>query len=151
MPEITVHYTENLPSTDDSYKTRRFTVELKQSVPENGDITGITQRLFMVAKANVQSQVERAKSDLAIAEQNGSNGFQQPAPAAPVASNGNGNGRKATQKQIKYLFQLGQKAGLSREQVNALPQQYFSKQDFQSLTSSEASNLINTLSAKKAA
>jgi hypothetical protein len=64
MPQVTVNYTENLPSSDNSYKTRRFAMELTQEVPDGVDVTKATQSLFLFAKANVRSQVEQAKAEL---------------------------------------------------------------------------------------
>ena len=155
MLQITIHYTENLPS-DDSFKTRRFTVELTQDVPDTADINSITERLFVVAKANVEAQVARARGDLALRDMTKSNGNHQPV-ATPAATpglspqskeNGNGNGgspRLASAKQIKYLLELAKKASWSHDEIIALPAE-FNMRRFEELTSHEASALIERFS-----
>ena len=153
MPEVKVNYCENLPATDNSYKTRRFTVELTQDVADTADINGITERLFVVAKANVQAQVERARGDMALREMNGMNGKNH-APVAPQpsqpAGNSNGTPRLASQKQVKFLLELARKVGLSHDEIRALPAE-FKKTTLVSLTSQEASQLIDRFNTKKAA
>lgn len=148
MPQITVHYTENLPSSDDTYKTRRFTVELTQEVADNSDINSITERMFAVAKSNVQAQVERAKGDMALREMNGMKGNKN-APAAPQSPPSSSQ-KPASSKQIKYLLELAKKAGMDEASIRSLPSE-FQKSSFEALSSSEASKLIDSFSKKKAA
>jgi hypothetical protein len=155
MPEVTVNYTENLPSTDETYKTRRFSIEIRQQIPENIDISPIADRLFFVAKANVQAQVSKAAADIALHDMPNGQPVPQPqqsVPSRPATPPAPSNVPKpVSTKQINFLFRLGKEAGLSDEQVRALPMQYYQKAMLHDLTSQEASALIDTLGEKKKA
>jgi hypothetical protein len=162
--EIKATYSENLPSAD--YKTHRWGIELTRQVPDNVDAGTITQNLFLIAKASVRAEVERAKGDSALNEMPVGSPIQQQQPVNCTATNqqvpfqrnnpstnnnsvsGN-DSRPATQKQIKYLFNLGQKSNMSIEQVRNLAQQYYGKSSLDDLTAKEASTLIDSLSASK--
>ena len=85
---------------------------------------------------------------------------KQPAPQAENAAspngngstgNGNGaaNGHQASEKQMSYIQQLSQIRGLGVRRLEALASRMFSK-PMVSLTSFEASSLIDTLKAIKA-
>jgi hypothetical protein len=136
---------------------------MSREVADDADINGITERLFSIVKANVQSQVERAKGDIALKEMNGMNGKSpvpaaslpaQPANSAPRPADGKAGGpnnKPSSARQVSYIFRLGHKAGLSDEQVRQLPMQYYGKPDLQSLSSSDASRIIETLSDKNKA
>jgi len=149
MPEITAHYSENLPSSKESYKTRRFSCELKQVASDNTDITAITQRLFMIAKANVRSQVESAKSDLALGECNTAPTQDIQAPSPQPASTYTPQ-KLATEKQISYLLRLARKNGLSYLEIRAIPSAH-GKTRFEELSAKLVSSLIDSYNAKKAA
>ncbi len=133
--KVQVNYSENLPG--DEYKTRRWSAELSQEIPDNTDVLSATRMLFKVAKSAVRSELETAKDDSV---------FNQNQPAFVPALNG---ARLVTDKQLKYLKRLGLNAGLTPEQVNAMPYQYFKKHNLEELTSKEASSLIEILSGSK--
>lgn len=161
--EIKATYSENLPSAD--YKTHRWGIELTRQVPDNADAGTITQNLFLIAKASVRAEVERAKGDSALNDMPVGNPTHQqpvnyPTTNQPVSfqrnnistNNNSASGsdsRPATQKQIKYLFNLGQKSNMSIEQVRNLAQQYYGKNNLENLSAKEASTLIDTLSGPK--
>ncbi|MBF0431955.1 MAG: hypothetical protein HQK83_11785 [Fibrobacteria bacterium] len=147
--EIKINYSENLPGNQ--YKTRRWSAELSQQVPDNTDVNTATRTLFEVAKSAVRAEVERAKGDNAF------NSFSQPTTVPPNTTapntgnfNQTNNGTKvASEKQIRFLFRLGKNAGLSNEQISALPQQYFGKAVLQQLSSQEASQLISQFNGEQ--
>ncbi len=73
-----------------------------------------------------------------------------PAPAVPAEANGNGVPKPASPKQIKYLLDTAKRIGLSKADIQNLPAT-FNKPSFESLSSVEASKLIESLARKKAA
>lgn len=73
----------------------------------------------------------------------------QPRKDETASPNGNGNGRPATEKQLKFISQLvGRISELRNGHLDKLTQRMFGK-DVASLTSLEASGLIDTLIAIK--
>jgi hypothetical protein len=159
MLEVSAHFSENLPSDDHSYKTRRFSCELKQQVPDGADLTAVTQRLFLIVKANVRAQVEQTRADLEMPGVNGTGTMPIPAPEPPT--NGIGNAQPmlerqpepthASDKQLRYILNLAKKAGLNDGQVRQLPMLRFHKASYDQVSASEASQLIDSLRQRKAA
>jgi len=132
--DIKISYSQN--TIDDKYKSKKYMVELTQQLPDGANIPQATTALFATAKSSVLSEIELAM--LPKIQQNNFN------------NNGNHNGPKLmSDKQKSYLFQLSRKAGLTNEQVNSMPSQYFQKQSLDDLTSKEASRLIEIMSGTK--
>lgn len=72
---------------------------------------------------------------------------KQSVPAAPQQP------RPASSKQIRYIFQIAKRNGLTDAEIKNLPA-HFEKADFSALTSQEASDIIdhpNSQGQKKAA
>ncbi|MBF0433559.1 MAG: hypothetical protein HQK83_19935 [Fibrobacteria bacterium] len=140
--QITINYSENLPG--EQYKTKRWAAELSQQIPDNADVNSATRTLFEVAKSAVRAEVERAKGDQAFT------GISNNPHSTPGNFSQTNNGTKpASEKQIRFLFRLAKNAGLSNEQVSALPQQYFGKAVLQQLSSHEASQLITQFNGEQ--
>lgn len=142
------------------FNSQQFSVSLEMECAINGstkEIQDASKRLFELCRRIVNDQKGVSVDGLLQQEDDSMYPPQTAAtvPATPVPQ-GQANGqtgapsvRNITTKQISYLFRLGQKAGLSDEQVRQLPVQYFGRPDLQSLTSYEASKLIDTLGDKK--
>ncbi len=128
-----------------NYQSQQYSVSLDMEVQVNGstqEIEDASSRLFALCRKIVSSQKSVSVDNLLNDEP------LQPAPATPAPSSNNGNGKvkPATKKQIDYIFKLAKKSKLSVDEINALPQNY-SKNDFQSLSSVQASQIIDNLAA----
>ncbi|OGJ85795.1 MAG: hypothetical protein A2268_00890 [Candidatus Raymondbacteria bacterium RifOxyA12_full_50_37] len=99
MPEVKVSFSENVPSPD--YKSKRFSVELSDQVPDPKSIPAAVQALFQIAKHEVTSQ---------IAANNGKPASSTPAAPAPAD-------HPASQRQLAAIFAIGKSLNLSREDV----------------------------------
>ena len=138
--------------SSENYNSRQYSINLEIDVTVNGttkEVEDASERLFRLCRKIVESQKGISVDNLL--NDNPPQPTPPAKPAAPPAPTANGNGKLATDKQIKFIFRLGKQSKLSNEQINALPGQYFGKPNFNSLTASEGSNLIETLSASKAA
>ena len=166
MCQVTVKYSENLPSTEpNSFKTRHFAVELTEKVDDNDNAVEVTAQLFRVAKAQVKSQIQSETADLAMNQptQSQYKPYQAPTQQVPFqppqqqsfpspSSGYNPNTPKpASDKQLNLLNMLAKKSGMSSQELMAMPQQFFGKPSLQSLTSQEASRIIDSLNQRKAA
>ncbi|MBF0430525.1 MAG: hypothetical protein HQK83_04560 [Fibrobacteria bacterium] len=149
-------YSDNITGKGpDQYRSQRFSVTLSREIPDTEDPNQQAGLLFQAARACVSSQVSLAKGDQAFNSLPANNtrtipDFSQPntQPGKFNSQSNNNNPRPATEKQIKFLFQLGKRAGLSNEQISALPNQYFGKAVLQQLTSKECSQLIDSLNGE---
>jgi hypothetical protein len=122
-------------------------VELDQSLI-NHDLEEFHRRVrnaFVACSQAVGDELTRQQT----------NGGKQPAetPVAQSAQNGNGNGSSqapaASQKQVDYMLQLAkQVTGLGPQRLELLTSSLYSKSTT-SLTSLEASGVIDTLKAIK--
>lgn len=134
------------------FQSQQFSVGLEMELTVNGttrEIEDASEKLFALCRKIVSSQKSISVDSLL----NGNTSQTIPGQnTEQPRGNGNGNGKPATAKQIRYLHQLGKKADppLTDEQVRALPQQYYGK-TLETMTSQEASNLIDVLGKKKAA
>ena len=168
MCQVTVKYSENLPSTEpNSYKTRHFAVELTEKVDDNDNAVEVTAQLFRVAKAQVKTQIMSETADLAMNQSQQSNYKPYPSPTQQVPfqpqrspnppspqlqSSDNRNGfRPASPKQINFILMLAKKQGLKDYEIKNLPQNYFNASGFDQISSQQASELIESLNAKKQA
>lgn len=135
-----VTYMENSPHHEEAYKTSRYAVELKENVPQGANVNEAISRLFMVAKNNVQAQIQQAKGDAAFSH--------QPAPSQQQTQPSQNGTKPASEKQVKYIKTLARKKGYGNDAINSLPYDYFQKSYYQ-LTSREASTIIEKLNQKR--
>ena len=167
---VTARYAENLPG--DNYKTRRYEAELSTTVETDAEVPAATERLFLIAKAQVQSQIARSSADLAL-HQNQSVPVQQPRPQPqpqyhqPVQQfqpqppqrqqqqtfppRNNSAPRQASSKQIAYIQRLAKEQGYTPDQIRMLPRDYYNVQSFNELSSDEASSVIESLNSQRKA
>ena len=165
MCQVTVKYSENLPSTEpNSFKTHHFTVELTEKVADDQSAVDVATQLFRVAKAQVKSEIMTAVADLAMnhpaPQQPQQVPFQQhPQPSYPSRqpspaphNNGTSTGFKpASPKQINYILTLAKKQGLKEYEIKNLPMSYFNAPGFNALSQQQASDIIESLSGKRQA
>jgi len=154
MCTISVHFQENLPAENESYKTRHFAVDLKEEIPNNSNIPEAIAQLFRVAKTSVQAQIQQFLGEQAFSQgkavpalpqyqQPPQQQFQQQQRQAPQQS-----GSSASDKQIRFIKQLARNKGFSPDAIQNLPFQYFQK-EYRDLSSREASTIIDNLNNKR--
>jgi len=146
--------------TSENYNSQQYSVALEMECQINGstrEIEEASAKLFALCRKIVAGQ-KGVNVDTLLNSENvpGTAPVQQPpatpAPAAPAPVNGPGPGtsKPASSKQIKYLLDSAKRIGLSKVEIQNLPAS-FKKTTFESLTSVEASKLIESLAKKKAA
>ena len=165
---VTARYAENLPSPDTSYKTRRFEAELSTTVETEAEIPQATERLFIVAKAQVQSQIARSSADLALHQsaptqpppqqqsyrpqpQNQQPQQSQPFNRRPPQQPQQNRFRAASSKQVNYIQRIAKEQGYTPDQVRMIPSDFFNVQSFNDLSSDEASSIIDSLNDQRKA
>jgi hypothetical protein len=168
MCQVTVKYSENLPSTEpNSYKTRHFAVELTEKVDDNDKAVEVTAQLFRVAKAQVKSQIQSETADLAMSAPKSYTPYEPPKPLQQVPfqqqpprnptpqqfspQDNRNDFRPASPKQINFILMLAKKQGLKDYEIKNLPQNYFNATGFDQISSQQASELIESLNGKKQA
>ena len=128
-------------------------VELESSLLHS-DVDGFQQRVrqaFTACRQAVQDELVRqqATTEDAGAEHE-PNAAESNGHATPAGNNGNGNGHRATRKQIEYAQQLAsQIRGLGVRRLEGLAIKMFGK-PLANLSSLEGSGLIDVLKAIKA-
>lgn len=166
MPQKVKIQTGFSEKTSENYNSQQYSVSLEMECQINGstrEIEDASKRLFSLCRKIVNAQKGISVDNLLLQDDSQ---FPQPtvpviplnqtpatSPAAPQVSGKPANANQpkpATQKQLRFLHQLGRKSGLSIEQVNGLPSQYFQK-SIEQITSQEASTLIDILNQRKAA
>ena len=141
----------------ENYQSQQYSVALEMECQINGstrEIEDASNRLFALCRKIVSAQ-KGVNVDTLLNNEAVSSGPSQPAPApsappAASAPSGNGTPKSATSKQIRYVLELAKKAGMSKPDIQNLPATY-KKKTFESLSSVEASKLIESLSKKQAA
>ncbi len=149
----------------ENYQSQQYSVALEMECQINGstrEIEDASNRLFALCRKIVSAQKGVNVDTLLNNEAPpASSRPSQPAtatpsappaapPAGPSVPSGNGTPKSATSKQIRYVLELAKKAGMSKPDIQNLPATY-KKKTFESLTSVEASKLIESLSKKQAA
>jgi hypothetical protein len=153
--KINASYSEK---TTENYNSVSYGVALELEAPINGttqDVEIQTARLFMLCKKIVAGQKGTNIDNLLTSQPTQSTPAatillpQPPTPVAPpVPSNGNGH---ASDRQIRYLLTLARKAGMRDLEIRAMPNDRFGKPNFDTLSSHEASTLIDEFNQRKAA
>ena len=164
MPQsVTARYAENLPG--ENYKTRRYEAELSTTVESDADVPATTERLFLIAKAQVQSQIARSSADLALQPSNQPqqqfrqqpNPPQRPQQSFPPPhrqqpyQNRNSSPRQASSKQIDYIHRLAKEQGFTPDLIRMIPRDYCNVGSFADLSSDEASSIIEGLNSQRKA
>jgi len=151
MCVVSVHFQENLPAENESFKTRHFAVDLKEEIPNNSNIPEAIAQLFRVAKASVQAQIQQFLGEQAFSQGQAVPAipqFQQPKPQYQQPQPSQRTGSTASDKQIRFIKQLARNKGFSPEAIQNLPFQYFQK-EYGELSSREASTIIDNLNNKR--
>jgi len=151
MCVISVHFQENLPAENESYKTRHFAVDLKEEVPNNSNIPEAIAQLFRVAKASVQAQIQQFLGEQAFSQAQPVPAipqYQQPQQQYPQPQQRSQGGSLASEKQIRFIKQLARNKGFTQDVIQNLSYQYFQK-GYNELTSREASTIIDNLNNKR--
>ena len=163
---VTAHFMENFPG--ENFKTRRFEAVLSTTVETDAEVAAATERLFLCARRSVESQIASASADMALHDlpqrekpkppayqpyqpQTQQVPFQQPQQQSFPSQSSYNTPKPASDKQLNLLNMLAKKSGMSAQELLAMPQQFFGKQTLQSLTSQEASRIIDSLNQRKAA
>ena len=138
----------------ENYNSKQYSIALEMELQINGntaDVELASSKLFALCRKIVSAQKEVSIDGLL--NQNAAAPVANSVPNPSDGKNGGLNNKPITAKQVAYIFRLGHKAGLSDEQVRQLPMQYFGKPnpDLNSLSSGEASRIIETLSETKKA
>ena len=152
--EIKSTYSDNITgsSPKEKYRSQRYTVEVTKTILSKEEPGEQAALLFQIARSAVRAEVERENSNQAfktISINENNNGTHHTA-SSPNNFNGNGNNgvRGVTSRQLKYIFELSAKIGMKSEQANQLANQFNGKAVLTQLTSSEASQLIESLNTE---
>jgi hypothetical protein len=149
--------------TSENYNSQQYSVALEMECQINGSTREIEEasgKLFALCRKIVSAQKGVNVDTLLNSESSGATkALSRPAsapeapvvpPVSPSTSNGNGATRDATPKQIRYILELAKKVGMSKADIHNLKASY-NKKTFESLSSVEASKIIDFLSKKQAA
>jgi hypothetical protein len=139
MLKAIVSFSKKVPA-ETEYSSKGYSLSLETEIPET-DPAGIRARLSETFEL-VKSQVE-----LELSGRNGS-GAPPPAdgPTRPAAGN-NGNGARATNKQVKFILDLAKGQGMGLSQINERVNQEFGVDTVYELDRKSASKLVDTLKA----
>ena len=148
----------------ENYNSKQFSINLELDANINGstqEIEDASARLFELCRKIVEQQkgvsVDNLLSpvpsqpppqQLPPSQNYSPQPPQQNQPQQPA--NNNGSVKLASDKQIKFIFSLAKKNKLPDYEVRNLPMQY-NIQNFNELSSKQASEIIESLSGSKAA
>jgi len=138
MLKAIVSYSKKIPA-ETEYSSQGYSLSLETEIPET-DPAAIQARLhdtFELVKSNVEQELA------------GGNGQARTSPpkAAGANSHANGNGGKATNKQVKYILDLAKERGLSLSDVNAQARSQFGVGSVYALDRQAASAMVDQLKA----
>lgn len=147
----------------ENYNSKQFSINLELDAQINGSTQEIEQasdRLFQLCRKIVEHQKGISVDNLLTPsnpppaqlppqQPPAQNQYQQ--SPAPQQQQSQRNGKLASDKQIKFIFSLAKKSKLPDYEVRNLPMQYFNIQNFNELSSKQASEIIESLSGSKAA
>ena len=140
MLKAIVSFSKKIPA-ETEFSSKGYSLSLETEIPET-DPAGIRARLSETFEL-VKSQVEH--------ELAGGNGRgPQPSPAegpTQPAARGNGNGSKATNKQIKFILDLAKNQGMGLGEVNSRVRSEFGAESVYDLDKKSASRLVDQLKA----
>jgi len=153
MPQKVIISTGYSEKNTENYCSRQHSIGLEIEVNVNGstdEVEVASNKLFALCRkivsgqksVNIDTLLNPAPAPAATAPS-----ANQEAPATPQQP------RPASSKQIRYILQIAKKNGLTEAEIKNLPA-HFDKADFSSLTSQEASDIIDhltNLGQKKAA
>lgn len=141
MLKLVCSYSRKGPG-DEEYSSRQYHAGLEQELPEGLSQVQLDARVHETF-ARLRDVVESELNGKAAKPVNG-----QPAQG-PV--NGKGNSRKISNAQAKFALDLARKAGLKLVDVEQMVRDEFGVQGVYDLGAGQASALIETLKARKAA
>ena len=140
MLKAIVSFSKKVPA-ETEYSSKGYSLSLETEIPET-DPAGIRARLSETFEL-VKSQVELELSG-------GNGGGPRPSPeegsTRPAAGN-NGNGARATNKQVKFILDLAKGQGMGLSQVNQRVNQEFGVDTVYDLDRKSASKLVDQLKA----
>ena len=159
MPQKVKIQTGFSEKTTENYQSQQYSVALEMDCSVNGttrEIEEASAKLFNLCRKIVASQkgvnVDNLLKDAPVTV------ASSPVPSVPAASTPstsqapartNGTTKPATGKQIRYALELLRKSGLGKNEIAAIPAS-FNKQSWESLSSIEASKIIEKYSKKAA-
>jgi hypothetical protein len=152
MPEVHVSFSENL--TGDNFKSRRFGVEIVETIPESVSVPQAIQTLFATAKREVQSQLTLIQAHLEHHAQAPvtpppppvHHCQTPPPPSRQQYPQGKNYDRPASAKQISCIFAIGKALNLSKSALEGI-----AGMPIANINSRDASDFIEHLKQRQAA
>ena len=138
MLKLSTSYSKKIPVQGQDYSSQSYhcTVELELSDNLTPDqLKGQIHDTFAMVKRSVEAEI------------NGKPAPAEPEPGPRQNGSTNGNGAKATNKQIKFILDLAKNQGMGLSQVNQRVSQEFGVDTVYDLDRKSASKLVDQLKA----
>lgn len=142
MIKLSANYSKKLPVPGLEFSSRSCSAGLEIEVAGGTDAEQIKKKLrqlYALLEEAVDKQFEQETGRPTVA-----NGRDR-ANSEPRKRNGSGNGRTATDAQLKAIRAIAKDHGLSREQLEDLIEREFGIKEMHSLSLSQASRVIDLL------
>jgi hypothetical protein len=136
--------------TSENYNSTQHSISLEMDIQVNGntrEIEEASQKLFALCRKIIYAQKGVNVDSLLQAPAAPPSGQAATSTAASKSPQEGQQPRPASSKQIRYIFTIARKNGLSDAEIKSLPVRY-EKADFSALTSQEASEIIDHLTSQ---
>lgn len=154
MIRIIANVSKKVPVPGVEYSSQSFMAGIEVEVSDGATPEEIQQKIHSVystLERTIDSEIAARNGEAPTTAALGSASEQRPANRLPTTKSGNGNGRRATQAQIKAILAIGQSIGMDRTKVIDYVAGEFGVKKLDDLAIKDASTLIERMKEEQAA